>query len=133
MHEEVAVVTKVLEDKVLIKVDKKAMCGCCKIASVCDKNQGTFELSQNNLNLKPGDKIEVGVETSKALSAISIMFIIPLAIFVLTLVLLQNKGELFSFLLALLAMFIYYGIVKFFLKNTRKFNIKFLRKINDQK
>lgn len=133
MHKEIAVVTKVLEDKVLIKVDKQAMCGCCKIASVCDKNQGSFELPNNNLNLTAGDKIEVGVQTSKAISAISLMFILPLTIFVLTLVLSQSKGELFSFLLALLAMCIYYGIVKLFLKNTRKFNIKFLRKIKDEK
>lgn len=133
MHKEIAVVTKVFEDKVLIKVDKKAMCGCCKIASVCDKNQGTFELPSNNLNLSQGDKVEVGVETGKAISAISIMFIIPLTIFVATLVLLQSRGELFSFLLALLVMFIYYVIVKIFLKNTKNFNIKFLRKIKNEK
>ncbi|MFO8052744.1 MAG: SoxR reducing system RseC family protein [Candidatus Omnitrophota bacterium] len=132
MHKEKAVVEKTTKDKVFIKVDKKAMCGCCRIASVCNKNQGIFELPNNNLYLSEGDKIEVGVETSKAISAISIMFIIPLTIFVATLVLLQGRGELISFLLALSAMFIYYGVVKIFIKNTKKFNIKFLRQLKDE-
>ncbi len=133
MHKETAIVTDVLEDKILVKVDKKAMCGCCKITAICDKNQGIFQLPNQSLHLNKGDRIEVGVETANAISAISIMFIIPLAIFVTTLVLLQNRGELFSFVLALSAMFIYYGVVKLFLKNTKKFNIKFLQKINDEK
>jgi positive regulator of sigma E activity len=132
MHKEIATVKEVLGDKILIKVDKKTMCGCCRIASVCNKNQGIFEFPNNNLHLSAGDKIEVGVETSKAISAISIMFIAPLSIFVATLVLFQRKGELISFLLALSVMFIYYGVVKAFIKNTNKFNIKFLRKLEDE-
>ncbi|MCF7870561.1 MAG: SoxR reducing system RseC family protein [Candidatus Omnitrophica bacterium] len=132
MHKETATVKKVLKDKILIKVDKKAMCGCCRITSACNKNQGIFELPNNNLYLNEGNKIEVGVEAGKAISAISIMFIIPLAIFVMALVLLQNRGELISFLLALSIMFIYYGVVKIFIKNTNKFNIKFLRKLKDE-
>jgi positive regulator of sigma E activity len=108
------------------------MCGCCRIASVCNKNQGIFEFPNNNLHLSAGDKIEVGVEAGKAISAISIMFIAPLFIFVATLVLFQRKGELISFLLALSVMFIYYGVVKVFIKNTNKFNIKFLRKLKDE-
>ncbi|MCF7870153.1 MAG: SoxR reducing system RseC family protein [Candidatus Omnitrophica bacterium] len=131
MHKEIAVVTKVLKDKVLIKVNKKAMCGCCRIASICDKNQGLFEFP-NNIDLSEGDKIEVGVETGKAISAISIMFIAPLIVFVTTLVLSQDREELTSFLLALSAMFIYYGVVKIFIKNTKKFNIKFLRQLKDE-
>jgi positive regulator of sigma E activity len=133
MHKEVARVEKVTEDKIFIRVDKKTMCGCCRIASVCDKNQGLFEFPNNNLDLSEGDKVEVGVETRKAISAIAIMFILPLTIFVTTLVLLQNRGELSSFLLALSAMFIYYGVVKILLKNTKRFSIKFLGKIKDEK
>jgi positive regulator of sigma E activity len=132
MHKEIATVKEILGDKILIKVDKKAMCGCCRIASVCNKNQGIFEFPNNNLHLSAGDKIEVGVEAGKAISAISIMFIAPLFIFVATLVLFQRKGELISFLLALSVMFIYYGVVKVFIKNTNKFNIKFLRKLKDE-
>ncbi|MCF7886937.1 MAG: SoxR reducing system RseC family protein [Candidatus Omnitrophica bacterium] len=132
MHKEIAVVTKVLKDKVFIRVDKKTMCGCCRIASVCNKNQGFFEFPNNNLHLSEGDKVEVGVETGKAISAIFIMFILPLIIFVTTLVLLQARGEWISFLLALSAMFIYYGVVKIFIKNTKKFNIKLLRQLKDE-
>jgi hypothetical protein len=55
-----------------------------------------------------------------------------LSIFVATLVLFQRKGELISFLLALSVMFIYYGVVKAFIKNINKFNIKFLRKLEDE-
>jgi positive regulator of sigma E activity len=132
MHKEVARVKKVTKDKIFIQVDKKAMCGCCRIASICDKNQGIFEFPNNNLDLSKDDKIEVGIETPKAISAISIMFVLPLTIFVITLVLLQNKKELISFLLALSAMSIYYGVVKIFIKNTKQFDIKFLRQINNE-
>ncbi|MCF7873669.1 MAG: SoxR reducing system RseC family protein [Candidatus Omnitrophica bacterium] len=132
MHKEVARVKKVTEDRIFIQVDKKAMCGCCRIASACDKSQGLFEFPNNNLYLNEGDKVEVGVETRKAISAIFLIFIAPITIFVTTLVLFQNKEELTSFLLALSAIFIYYGVARFFLKNTQKFNIKFLRKINDE-
>ncbi len=129
MHKETAEVIKVDEAKALLKVEKKAMCDCCRIAAACDKNQGVFEIPNNNLGLEKGEKIEIGIETKKAVAATFIIFIIPLFLFLFSLILLREKGELFSFSLALLAMVIYYIVVKAFLRKTKKFSVKVLKKI----
>ncbi len=131
MHKEIAEVVKVTEDKVFLKVEKKAMCSCCRIAPVCSKKQGIFEIAKSSLNLKEKDRVEVGVKSRNILQAIFIMFIFPLSLFVVSTVILQNRGELVSFFLALSVMVLYYVVVKAFLPKTKKFNIEVLRKIEN--
>lgn len=132
MYKETAEVIQVKDNKILLKVEKKAMCGCCKITSICNKNQGMFEAPANDLSLVKGDRVEIGIETQKALKAILLVFILPLSLFILSLAVFQAQGELLSFFLAISVMVLYYGITKLFLRKTKKFDLKVLRKINDE-
>lgn len=129
MHKETAEVIKVTDDKVFLKVEKKAMCGCCKIASACNKNQGIFAIPNTGQNLKEKDSLELEIKTKRALQAVLTIFFAPLLIFIFFLVFFQAKGELKSFLLAFLAMVVYYVVIKIFLRKTKKFDITILRKI----
>lgn len=133
MNREEAKVIKVEKDKILLKVERKAMCGCCRIAPVCNKNEGIFEIPNNNLGLTKGDRVEVGIEAQRVLGATLLIFIFPALLFVLSLVVFRQKGELLSFFLALLVVVFYYGVVKLFLRKTKKFDLNILGKIKDER
>lgn len=132
MEKEKAEILEVTKDSFFLKVEKKAMCGCCQIAALCNKNQRVFKVPKNNLNLQKNDKIEIGVETKKTLAAICLMFVFPLALFVATLAVFSRQGELTSFLLGFTVMAGYYLFAKIFFLKKKKNSIKILKKIENE-
>ena len=130
MLKEIVEIVQVLDDKVKIKFTKGLSCSCCKVSYVCGKEEETLLLEKGGLSLAKGDRVEVAIDEKKTILANLIVFFVPGIIFIGSLVFFKKYGELFSFLLALSVICIYYIIVKIILKNQgKKFKIKILRKI----
>ena len=130
MFKEIVSVVDTLNDKVKVKFIKKEMCSHCKLSDICGMGKEVLTLEDNQLSLKAGDNIEIGIEEKKTLLASFIMFFIPALLFVSSLVFLKNYGEALSFSLAILILCIYYVVVKLILrKKGKEFNLKILRKL----
>lgn len=133
MQKERAKVNKISEDKIFLKVGKKKMCDCCRIAALCGENQGILEIPRNNWKLNEGDVVEIGIETKKFLFGLFMIFLVPLALFILTLSISADKKELTSFFLSLSVMILYYAAVKILFRKRKKIDIKILKKIENEK
>lgn len=130
MFKEIVEVVDSWGSKVKIKFTKKEMCSCCKLSHVCGMGKEQLVIDNNSFSLKTGDNIEVGIEENKIQIAGLIMFLIPGALFVLSLIAFKDRGEALSFFLAILVLCIYYGGMKLLLRGKdKKFNLKILRKI----
>ncbi|MBP7088882.1 MAG: SoxR reducing system RseC family protein [Candidatus Omnitrophica bacterium] len=130
MSKEIVTVTNVINDKVEIKFTKQTMCSCCRLSSLCNQGQETLLVDNNGLSLKAGDKVEIFIDERKSLLANTVIFFIPLIIFISVLILFQRYGELKSFLLALGVLFVYYMITRLILsKYGNKFDLKILGKV----
>ncbi len=133
MQKEKARVIEITPDKIILSFEKKAMCDCCRIAPLCNKNQGVFEIPKDSTEFKKSDILEIGIETKKTLEAFLVVFLVPFFIFIVSLVYFRSRGELLSFFLALLVMITYYIGIRIFLKKNKKINLKVLRKIENEK
>ena len=130
MFKEIVSVIEAWDSKVRIKFTKKEMCSCCKLSGICGMGTEALVLENNQLTLKAGDNIEIGIEKKKTLLASLIMFLMPALLFVSSLVFFKNYGEALSFYLAILVLCAYYVVVKLLLrKKSKEFNLKILRKI----
>ncbi len=130
MFKETVDVIEACDSKIKIKFTKKEMCSCCKLSDLCGMGQETLILDNDQIILKTGDKVEIGIEEKKTLLASLIMFFMPSLLFVSSLVIFKSHGEALSFSIALLALCIYYVCVKLMLRKIgKKFNLKILRKI----
>jgi len=130
MFKETVEVVEVTPDKVKIKFTKSQMCACCRMQQLCGRGKELLTINNCGFTLKEGDKIGIEIDERKTLLANVIAFLIPAIVFIAGLFIFYNKGELISFLLALVAVCLYYVIVKLFLrKHGRKFDIKILRKL----
>ena len=77
-----------------------------------------------------GDLLEIDINTKKALLASVLAFLVPAAVFTVILTILKEKEVLFSFLLAIGAVCIYYGVLKILLiRYGRAFEARIIRKI----
>ena len=129
MLKEVAEVINVYSDKAVIKFKRSQMCSCCKTRSLCNKNDGKLIIDRAKFKLKAGDKVEVGIEPRKTVLATLITFLVPAAIFIFGLIIFRSRGELLSFLLALILLAVYYIAVKILVgDNNNYFKLKLLAK-----
>ena len=130
MFKELVKVENILGNKLEVRFTRSKMCSCCKIEYLCSKEANTLIIDNIGLDLRKGDQIEVGIESKKAFFATSLTFLIPMLIFIIILLVSFRKNELLSFSLALAGIFIYYGIMKVFLKKwDSNFQLKVLGKI----
>jgi positive regulator of sigma E activity len=130
MLKEVVEIVKVEGDKVEIEFRKNKMCSCCRMHYLCGKGENTLLIDNRDFSLKEGDKVEVGIDERQNILANIIIFLIPAIIFIGSLVGFKNQGEVKSFFLALVAVCLYYVVVKLLLrKHGRKFDIKILKKL----
>ncbi len=130
MLKEIVTITETKDDKVKIKFIKKAACSCCKLTSLCGKGEEELMIDNCGFSLKPGDKIEVGIEEKQNLLASLIVFLLPGVIFLTSLLIFRQQGELVSFFLAIFALCVYYGGAKMLLKKEqKKFSLKILGKL----
>jgi len=130
MFKETVEVEDVFKDKVKIKFTKKTACSCCRLISVCGQGKNSLVIDSAGLSLAKGDKVEVAIDEKFSLLASVLSFLLPAAIFVTSLVAFRARGELFSFLLALAVVCLYYIVLKVALKvKGKRFNLKILRKL----
>lgn len=130
MHKEIVQVVTATKDKVEVKFQKTAACSCCRLTHLCKSTEETLLVDNPGLNLATGDKVMLGIDQKKTFLAYLIIFLIPITIFLSGLIILRNKGELLSFLLAFLGVCIYYIITKLILrKQEKKFSLKILGKV----
>lgn len=131
MLKEEAKVINASQNKATVKVTRQKMCSCCPISEFCLSTEQTLTIDNVNLKLAEGDKVEIGIEDKKNFLAGLFAFLAPCFIFVTILIVFKKSGELNSFFLAILAIIVYYLILRVFLKkNNSYFNIKILKKIN---
>ena len=132
MFKEVVDVIKVQDSKVTIKFTRKQAWSKCPTSYICHKNKDqTIEIDSQGFNLKPGDKIEIGIQEKKTILASLIKFFIPALLFVVSLIIFKGRGELNSFLYALGVLIVYFVVVKLILrKKGRYFNLTILQKIS---
>jgi len=129
MHKEIVQVVTTDKEKVEVKFQKTAACSCCRLTTLCKNTEETLLVDNPGLSLAAGDKVILGIDQKKTFLACLIIFLIPSAIFLSSLIILRNRGEALSFLLALLGVCIYYIITKLILrKQEKKFNLKILGK-----
>ena len=128
---EIVTVEDLGQNKVKVKFQKSKMCSCCRLSFLCGKQgEETIEIDNPEIALTKGDKVEVGIERKKPLLASLLLFFFPGVIFIATLALFRNTKELISFFTALLAVIIYFIILKCIMKNKeRYFKLKILRKV----
>lgn len=130
MLKEIVEVAQVLDDKVKVRFTKNSSCSCCRVSFICHQAQDTLLLDGQGFSLKEGDKIEVEIDERKTMLANLIVFLLPVIIFISSLILFKNYGEAMSFFLAMSSVCIYYVIVKVILKvQGRRFKIRILRKV----
>jgi len=130
MHKEIVEIEEVRGKKLLIKFKKQQMCSCCRMGSLCGKGKDSILIDNNDLSLKPADKIEIEIEGKKAFFSGILIFLLPSAIFMFALTISQQLSEVRSFFLALGVVCIYYIFLKILLrKHGKKFNLKILRKV----
>ena len=132
MFKEVVDVIKVQDSKVTIKFTRKQACSKCPTSYICHKNKDqTMDINPQGFNLKPKDKIEIGIQEKKTLLASLINFLFPSLLFVASLIIFKGRGELNSFFAALIVLAVYFIIIKVILRRKgRYFNLTILQKIS---
>lgn len=116
MFKEIVEVVTKQGDKLKIKFEKTAMCSHCRFTSLCSSQEIITIDDKPDLDLKAGDRIEVGIEESKTFWVSFAIFFIPAIIFIIAVVVFKNWGVIKSFSLGILFMVVYYIIVRIVLK-----------------
>lgn len=130
MFKEVVEVIEVLDKKVKVRFEKNKACLCCNVSQICNRGDGILIIPKRAWDLKSGGRVEISIDERKVFLANLLLFLLPLVIFITTLILTKGSQELFSFLYGFLAIFIYYVLVKIILKkHGHKFDVKILRKV----
>lgn len=117
--------------EVKVRFDKKAMCSCCRYSFLCGKGQEDISIENTQgLEIKVGDKIEVGIQEKRSMLAALILFLFPMIIFLICLIVFNNWHQVGAFFIAILSVCVYYLIIRNILKlKGRYFNLKILRKL----
>lgn len=98
MLEEQARVTRVSGERVFFKNIQTSACGNCQQQDACGtalyaRFLPSREMAlKSSLNLKPGDRIVVGIEEAHLLRASFFVYLLPLLIMLLTVGLAENEG-----------------------------------------
>lgn len=131
MITEIVEVADVISDKIIIKFSRKSTCANCKLGSFCGKEKDDLvSIDKQSFELKKGDRIEIGIEEKKSLLISSLIFFIPIVIFIILLTVFRQFNELTSFTIAVSALFCYYLLVKVITKRKNQyFKVSILRRI----
>ena len=130
MHTEIVEVVDKIDDKIKVRFSRKPLCGCCKFNTLCGKAEEEVIIEGgDDFVVQKGDKIEVGIEEKQSLLASLLTFLLPAVIFIAVLLLLQRKGELISFGVAIAFLLVYYFLVKLLIRGKDYFKLYVLRKV----
>lgn len=118
----------------IISMRESACSGSCESCSAhCESKPETVK-TINTIKAKPGDRVEMEVNTLSVLSYIGLMYGMPLIVFLISVIisfsLLGKDNQLFCFLIGLVSLAVTYLIIKKlnFNANSLNYEIK-LRKI----
>lgn len=115
------IVTEVKGEYVQVRLMRHAACGHCGACQMGDENMDMTIECLNQAEARLGDRVEIVMETEHVLGAAFIAYIIPLAMFllgllismkVLTLQGYQGSVEGIGTVIGLVAMFATYGVIK---------------------
>lgn len=129
MLKEIVEVVSVIDKKIKIRFTPRVTCSCCKFGLLCGKGNVELDIDRKDFYLEKGNKIEVGMEEKKSLLINSIVFLVPVIIFILSLYSFRKRGEFLSFIIAVFLVAGYYLTVKLILKDKKYFHLQILRKI----
>lgn len=130
MFKETVEVEQVIGDKVKVRFKKNEMCSCCSIQNICGKGEDLLTIDNPGVLLKKGDKIQLAIDNEKGFSASIITLLIPAVLFISSLIFFRDKGELFSFIISLGTVCVYYVIIKIALtKQKEKLNFRIIKKL----
>lgn len=124
-------VKKVENGIAIIKIISQTNCDTCEAKIFCSANNEEEKIAYalDPFGVKPGDRVRIEAKGTKVLKFVFFLYGIPLIIFLVSIfigfVIFKNYTELYSFLLALFLMAIYFSV--FFI--TRK---KLIRKNPDK-
>ncbi|RKY45328.1 MAG: hypothetical protein DRP81_04120 [Candidatus Omnitrophota bacterium] len=130
-NREVVQIVEIDNNKVKIRFPKKSMCSHCRLNFLCSYRESTLTLPRtDNLSLRVGDKVEVGVEEEKFLFTSLVLFFLPTLIFIFSLMILSYQHAVISFLGSLFFLGLYYIVLKLVLKKLKlNPSVKILRKL----
>ena len=115
------IVTEVKGDYVQVDLVRHSACGSCGACHMGDENMQMSVECLNQAQAQVGDRVELVMKTENVLAAAFIAYMIPLAMFILGLVVsmkvltannYQGSVEGIGTLIGLVAMFITYGIIR---------------------
>jgi positive regulator of sigma E activity len=133
MIKETVQVTKVIGEKVEISFTRHSACGSCTASSVCRRGNERLLIDRGGFALAAGDKVDIQISEKRTVLAAILTFALPAALLVGGLIIFKDRGELTSFLLALLIVSLYYVVLKLILlKYAKTFEIRIIDKVLSQ-
>lgn len=130
MFKKEALVIDKQADKVVLKILRDKMCGCC--ANMFCQQAGQNQLTlKDTLGLSKDDKVELGLESSICLVLSVVTFFLPSLVFIVTIYVLKDMGVLLSFLIGVCTVGIYFFLIKVFFINRvkNKLSCRIIRRI----
>lgn len=127
-------VKEVRSGELVLGINSTSACAQCHAKSFCspssESKEKTIVIHNPTLQCREGEKIFVGISNRQGMRAVVLSYFIPFVVLLCTLVITQKawKNELWSGLLALVAVSVYFFVLYFF-RNTLSKQIDFhLRK-----
>jgi len=131
MLTETVLVKKIDGENIIVELNKHGACSCCKTPFLCS-NTGPREITIKNnsaLRISAGDTLEVGMEERFTIAAAIAAFGVPTLILLSIIYALRESGALISFMVAIAVIFVYYLLMRFFLRNNNCFEVIIIKKI----
>jgi len=113
------IVENINDDHIQVKIIQTSACSSCSAKNHCysaDNKEKIIDIYESGSSYKIGEKVEVIGETSMGFTAVTLAYIIPFVILILSLFLamyLTHNNDLVSVLVAFGAMAVYYIILAF--------------------
>ncbi|OAA28022.1 hypothetical protein AT15_04885 [Kosmotoga arenicorallina S304] len=135
---ELALVKEIRKDYVLLSKNRTEACGSCALKDSCSTT-GTvarkieIRALKNNVNIAPGDYVEIEVPNFSVSKLAFLLYGIPLAVFIATLLFMigLNFSELLSVLTAFGFMSLFYaGLALYDRRSRRKLMPIIIRKVS---
>jgi positive regulator of sigma E activity len=132
MFREIVEIVEKQNGRLKVRFKKSILCSCCRFNFLCSNSQQSLSLEDDsNLNLRVGDKIEIGIEERKQLLSSLILYLFPAIIFLATLIVSKKfLKELETFFVGIVSIAIYYLLIRIIMKKLKpNLNLKIIRKV----
>ena len=119
---ESAIVVKKEHDQTVVSIDKKDQCSKCGMCLFPQNAKSVEYNAQNSLNAKVGDKVLVEILDGGKLTALALIFLVPLLFIIISTViaLVVIKSELWVLWLSIISIGIWFCILPLIDKKLKK-------------